>query len=222
MNPTGRESCHVLDDAWLTRYPKPVRIIFDQGTEYKNICFESHLMNLGIKAVPCTVKNPQSNAILERVHDVIKTSLRTEIYTNHPQDAAEAREFIDRILASAQYAARCTIHKTYGVSPGSLVFNRDMLLPIPIITDLNILRSKRQAIIDQNNLRDNRRRRNHDYVVGDQIMLIKNDPAALEDRNKGLYTITQVHANGTVTFMRNEEVFERINVRRIKPYYALL
>ena len=38
--------------------------------------------NLGIKPVSCTVANPQFNAILERLHDTIKTAMRTELHEN--------------------------------------------------------------------------------------------------------------------------------------------
>lgn len=219
-NPTGIEAVHALDDAWLSRYPKPVRCVFDQGTEYKNIDFESHLISLGIKPVPTSVKNPQANAILERVHDVMKTAMRTELHSNAPNDLREANDLIDRVLASAQFAVRCTVNKTYGLSPGSIVFRRDMLLPIPIISDLAHLRTKRQATIDKNALNENRRRKSHEYNVGDQIAILAYNPNALEARATGPFVITQVHTNGTVSFLRNEEVIERINIRRIKPYYS--
>ena len=220
-NPSGKESVQVLEDTWLSRYPKPVRIIYDQGTEYCNIDFESFLISQGIKGCPSTVKNPQSNAILERVHDVMKTSLRTQGHSNPPTNIEDANAMVDRILASAQYAVRVCVHKTYGVSPGSIVFQRDMLLPIPIIVNLQLLREKRQAIIDQNNLKENKRRRQHDYTVGDQMMIIAFKPHALQDRAKGPYTITQVHSNGTVSYLLNQETIDRINIRRIKPYYAV-
>ena len=221
MNPTGLESVQVLEDTWLSRYPKPVRIIYDQGTEYRNIDFESFLVSQGITGCPSTVKNPQSNAILERVHDVMKTSLRTECHTNPPTNVTEANAIVDRVLASAQYAVRVCVNKTFGVSPGTIVFQRDMLLPIPIVVNLQQLRHKRQVLIDQNNLRENRRRRSHDYTIGDQIMILGFKPSlsALEPRAKGPYTISQVHNNGTVSYMLNEEVIDRINIRRIKPYY---
>ena len=122
--------------------------------------------------------------------------------------------------AATHLPTRCATNKTYGVSPGALVFHRDMLLPIPIITDLTLLRQKRQAIIDRNNLQENRRRRTHDYTVGDQILVLKKDPAALEARAEGPFTIFQVHSNGTVSFFRKANVIERINIRRIKPYYS--
>ena len=221
MNPTGLESVRVLEDTWLSRYPKPVRIIYDQGTEYRNIDFESYLISQGITGRPCTVKNPQSNAILERVHDVIKTSLRTQGHSNPPSNIEEANIIVDSLLASAQYAIRVCIHKTYGVSPGSIVFHRDMLLPLPIIVDLQQLRHKRQVLIDANNLRENKRRRHHDYTVGDQMMILAYKPSlsALESRARGPYTITQVHNNGTVSYLLNQHVVDRINIRRIKPYY---
>ena len=220
-NPTGRESVQVLEDTWLSRYPKPVRIIYDQGTEYSNIDFESFLISQGIKGCPCTVKNPQSNAILERVHDVIKTSLRTQIHANPPSNLHDANALIDRVLASAQYAVRACVHNTYGVSPGAIVFQRDMFLPIPITVNLQMLRDERQALIDHNNLRENKRRRHHDYNVGDQMMILAYKPnmSALQVRAKGPYTISQVHNNGTVSYMLNEQVIDRINIRRIKPYY---
>ena len=220
-NPPGIESVRVLEDTWLSRYPKPVRIIYDQGTEYKNIDFESFLVSQGIKGYPCTVKNPQSNAILERVHDVIKTSLRTECHANPPTNINQENTIVDRVLASAQYALRVCIHKTYGVSPGSIVFHRDMLLPLPIIVNLQQLRQRQQVLIDKNNLRENARRRHHDYTIGDQIMILAYKPnlPVLQARANGPYTISQVHSNSTVSYMLNEYVIDRINIRRIKPYY---
>ena len=83
-----------------------------------------------------------------------------------------------------------------------------------------MLQEKRQALIDKNNLRENRRRKDHNYSVGDQIMIIAYKPHALQDRAKGPYTISQIHVNGTVSYMLNEEVIDRINIRRIKPYYS--
>ena len=128
---------------------------------------------------------------------------------------------VDRILASAQYTVRVSIHKTYGLSPGSIVLQRDMLLPIPIIVDLQQLRHRRQVLINQNNIRENKRRRHHDYTIGDQIMILAYKPnlPALEARAKGPYTISQVHNNGTVSYLLNQEVIDRINIRQIKPYY---
>ena len=99
-----------------------------------------------------------------------------------------------------------------GTSPGSLVFQRDMLLPVPVAVNLQRLREKKQAFIDQNNLRENKQRRNHNCCVGDQIMILAFKPNALEDRAKGPHTISQVHVNGTVSFVLNEHVIDGIDI----------
>ena len=152
-NPTGRESVQASEDTWLSCHPKPVRIICDQGTKCKNIAFKSFLVHQGIKGVPCAVKNPQSNAILERVHDVIKTSLRSE--ASSIADEEDANQLVDCVLASAQCTVRVCINKTCGLSPGNIVFQRDMLPPIPIIVNPQMPRAKRQTLIDKNNLGEN-------------------------------------------------------------------
>ena len=169
QNPSGQQAVEALNNAWLSRYPKPVRCIFDQGKCFISAEFNGFLVNLGIKPVSCTVVNPQSNAILERSHDTIKTSMRTELHTNPPTNMASAEQLIDNVLSSAQFAVRCTVHKTMGVSPGTLCFNRDMLLPIPIIADVQRIRNRRQLLTDNAAIAENNRCRFHDYHIGGQM-----------------------------------------------------
>ena len=121
---------------WLSRYPKPVRVIFDQGICFLSADFDGHLMILGIKPVSCTVANPQSNAILERSHDTIKTAMRTELHKIPPLTLQSAEQLVDSVFQCASYAVCCTVCKTMGVFPGTLVFNQDMLFSIPIISNI--------------------------------------------------------------------------------------
>ena len=67
INPFEIDSVHVLDDDWLSQYPKPVQIIYDQGTKHQNTNFKSHFMNLGTEPFHTIYKTPQSNAIIEQV-----------------------------------------------------------------------------------------------------------------------------------------------------------
>ena len=129
-----------------------------------------------------------------------------------------ALDLVDTVLAAAQRALRITINRTVGVSPGALAFGRDMLLPIPVLTDFNLIREKRQAIIDENNRRVNLRRQFHDYKVGDKVLMITYDPTKLEDRATGPYAVIEVHVNGTITIQRAPGVLERINIRHVHPY----
>ena len=93
-----------------------------------------------------------------------------------------------------------------------------MVLPIPIIANYNMLRERRQAIIDEANRKENLRRHFKDYNVGDLVMIKIKQPNKLQDRLVGPYAIETVHVNGTVTIVRNPMVTERINMRRLYPY----
>jgi transposase InsO family protein len=61
---------------WLCRYPRPTKIIFDNGGEFKSI-FKEMCENLGIDCKPTTSYNPQGNAIIERIHQVMGNMLCT-------------------------------------------------------------------------------------------------------------------------------------------------
>jgi hypothetical protein len=64
---SAKESINTFDDVWLSRYPIPEYIWFDNGGEYKNVLKEL-VNNYVIKKKNITPFNPQSNGILERVH----------------------------------------------------------------------------------------------------------------------------------------------------------
>ena len=95
------------------------------------------------------------NAVCECMHSTVGDMLRTIILTHPPRDVAKAYEIVNSTLASAQYAICAAIHRTLQISPGALVFCHNLLLPIPIIADYNVLRNRRQTLIDENNRRKN-------------------------------------------------------------------
>ena len=66
----------LINKTWLSRYPRCQKLIYDNGSEFK-LHFEHLCDSYGIKHKPITVKNPQANAILERVHQVIGQMLCT-------------------------------------------------------------------------------------------------------------------------------------------------
>ena len=66
---------------------------------------------------------PASNAILERFHPVMKVFIQTELHADPAAMIDDANAIINRALSSAQYATRCSVHKTFGLSPGSIVFH---------------------------------------------------------------------------------------------------
>ena len=80
----NRTSSHVafkFEQAWLSRYPRPVQCIHDQGTEFTGAPFQQLLDLFGIKDVPTSVANPQANSVCERMHQVVGNLLRTLIHS---------------------------------------------------------------------------------------------------------------------------------------------
>ena len=57
----------VFNNTWLCRYPHPRKVVFDNGYKFKQD-FTPLLKGFNIKTVLMSVKNPQSNAPVERVH----------------------------------------------------------------------------------------------------------------------------------------------------------
>ncbi len=116
---------HILDkftQSWLCQYPRPVRCLHDKGGEFIGQNFQWLLEIFGIKDVCSTSKNPQSNAICERMHQTVTNVLRTLVHTNPPQNMAQARDIIDDALATAMHAMQTTIATTLGSTPGALAF----------------------------------------------------------------------------------------------------
>ena len=120
---------------WLTRYPWPQCCIHDPGGEFTGPEFQTLLQNCHIRDVCTTAKNPQSNAVCKRMHQTVGNVLRTLLHGEPPPDMASTKEYINEALSIAMHAMRAAIHSTLGSSPGSLTFNRDMFLNIPLIAD---------------------------------------------------------------------------------------
>jgi hypothetical protein len=223
----NRSAAHVavrFENEWLSRYPRPLCCIHDQGPEFMGADFQRILLLNGIKDVATTIKNPQANAVCERMHQTVTNILRPLLHAHFPTTAQTANDIIDTALATASYASRASLHRTLHISPGALVFHRDMLLNIPLLADLALIRNHRQILIDENLRQQNLKRRNFDYQVGQQVLILnsKLQPGKLEPRaTEGPFPIIQVHVNGTVTIQRNEYTTERINIRRLRPCRGL-
>jgi transposase InsO family protein len=215
---SGDATAMYFENTWLSRYPKPIRAIFDAGSAFHSPEFKLSLHRNGIEPVPITVKNPQSNAICERAHRTIGDQIRPLQEEEPPQTVASAYDAVDSILATSQRAIRSAVNVSLGVAPGAMIFHRDMLMDLPVHVDLDQAQQRRQEIANRNNEIENSRRRTKNYVVGDEVMILAHRPTRMGARAIGPFVITQVHVNGTVTIRRRPNVLERINIRRLKPY----
>ncbi|OEU16421.1 hypothetical protein FRACYDRAFT_239015 [Fragilariopsis cylindrus CCMP1102] len=99
--------------AVLSRYPRPKEIGFDNGTEFKAE-FAELCDNMGLKQKPSNAWNPQSNAILERIHQVLGDGLATFDLENTPIDLDNEDPF-DEYLSSVAYAIRSSYHQSHAL-----------------------------------------------------------------------------------------------------------
>jgi transposase InsO family protein len=206
-----------FDRTWLARYPRPREVIHDNGTEFSTEFLEL-LDSYGIQSKCTTVKNPQANSTLERMHQVLGNNLRTLELENRRLDDVDP---FAGVIANTAFALRATIHTTLEASPAQLVYGRDMIIHTQFVADWARIRDRQRQLTVRDNARENKTRHRHHYRVGDRV-LIRRDEIGPKMRipTHGPYTITQISQpfNGTVTILRRG-YFETINIRRLIPYY---
>ena len=118
----------------------------------------------GLKRKPITTRNLESNTIIEHIHQIIENIIRmfdvSNIVNNDPWSG---------ILAATMFAVRATYHTTLQASTMQLVFGRDDILNIKHVANWEQIRQRKQLRINHNNKRENMRRNNHQYKVGDKF-----------------------------------------------------
>jgi len=208
---------NIIEQEWFSRYPWPTQVTFDRGSEFIGQDFQKMIKeDYGVKAKPITVRNPQANAIVERVHQVIGNIIRTfELENNYLDDEDPWKG----ILSATAFAVHSTFHTTLQNTPGQLVFGRDMILNVKHEANWEYIRARKQNIILKNNKAENAKRTPHTYSIGDKVLLRRGNENKYEAPYHGPYTITQVNENGTVR-MIVKNVEDTINIRRLTPYLA--
>ena len=91
--------------------------MFDRGTEFMAEFAKTCHNVYGLKRKTISTRNPQFNAIIERIHQTIGNIIRTfdvsNIVHNDPWSG---------ILAATMFAVRATYHTTLQAFPMQLVF----------------------------------------------------------------------------------------------------
>ena len=218
QNKTAQHVGLQFENIWVARYPRPTICRHDPGPEFKGKDFTDVLNRLGIQDKSTTVRNPQSNAICERLHQTIAKTLRILIHRRPPQNIVNIAELVDAAIATCLHSVRATVHTTTGVSPGALVFGRDMMHDIPVHPDHQQIQYRRQQMIDQNAARANSKRIDWKYQVGDEVLQIQHKPDKLDERATGPFIVTEVFQNGTITINKGNGIHLTLNSRWIRPY----
>ena len=109
------------------------------------------------------VKNPKSNAPVERVHQLILNMLDTKDIDNKVFD------YIDlwgETLAYIAWAIRDSYHRTRMATPGQAFFGRGMLFKLASVIDWLVSTAAKQRQVDIDNVRENAIRVTHDFTIG--------------------------------------------------------
>jgi hypothetical protein len=151
----------------MSRYPRCHHIIYNNGSEFK-LNFEYLCVTNGIKRKPTKIKNPQANAILECLHQVLAQMLHTS-----ELDMAKTitPDNVYVFLGNVAWAICSTYHTVLKASPGAAIFGHDMLFNILFIANWNKIGDYRQRQTDLNMARKNSKQVNYDYKVGNKILL---------------------------------------------------
>jgi transposase InsO family protein len=111
-----------IDGEWLCCYPRPAKVVYDNGTEFTGEEFQELLESYGIKPVATTNRNPKSNGVVERVHLTMGDMLRTMTFSGSNW-TADMQQALDAVA----WAIHTTINPTIKHSPCHLAFNQDMI-----------------------------------------------------------------------------------------------
>ena len=129
-NKMAAEIADITEKNWFTRHPLPHRIVFDRGNKFMDKFAKMCQNDYGLKRKPITTSNPQSNEIIEQIHQTIGNIVRTfdvyNIVNNDPWSG---------ILAATMFAVHETYQTTLQASPMQLVFGQDSILNIKHISN---------------------------------------------------------------------------------------
>jgi hypothetical protein len=137
-NPTAFRAQQLLDNTWLARYPR-ARGKFK--AEFKDLCD-----NMGLKQKPSAAWNPQSNAILERIHQVLADCIRSFNLEEREFNELDDDPF-EEYLTAAALSIRCAFHQTHGHFPAQMMFGNDRFMPVSADIDWELIKQQKQERI---------------------------------------------------------------------------
>ncbi len=93
-----------------------------------------------------------------------------------------------------------------------------MFLNVPLIADWQAIARTCEHHVNENLCCANRKQRQFDYALGQQVLKKVHDLTKLGVRTEGPFTIERIHIHGNLTILLHEGITEHINIRRVLPY----
>ena len=143
----------LLNNTWIIRYPHPLKAVIDNISEFKQY-FNTFLNDFDIKPVLTTIKKPQDNAPVERVHQLILNMILTKDL------ASKVLGYIypwGETLAYTAWTVRASYHHTIQATPGQDVFDREMILNPTSVVDWRGITAAKKRQVDIDNVQEKNR-----------------------------------------------------------------
>ena len=216
---SGKTTAEAFDQVWLCRYPRPHVVIFDQGTEFKKEFIEQ-LQDYGMEGKQIMVRNPQGNGKHERLHAIVHSIVRNFDFPATIERGRPYVELMQRLIADVTYAMRARWLHVAQYTPGQLAFNRDMVLNTPINVDWTIVRERMIAANRKATAKENKKRFNHVYRIGDIVWLINDSTrdAKYNKRKTGPFTIVRMISDSAIVIRKANGYTQSVSVRQLTPY----
>jgi transposase InsO family protein len=185
--------------------------------------FQELLQSYGIRSKLTTVKNPQANSILKRTHQVIGNLLRSNRFIAQDLNTVSAQQ---ELLMPVMWAINTTFHTTLKASPAQLAFSRDMILPTSFATNWYAINNCKQAQSQSAADAENHKCILHEFRINDKVLIRRDigNPylGKLAKPTQGPFKIIDVQQlpiNGTILIQRSPTSVERVNIRRLLPFF---
>jgi hypothetical protein len=206
LTTNGQTHGHEVPNTWLSRYPRPVYVIHDQRSEFLGHDFQERLRVQHYQQS----NNGEESSVCERMHQAIGNTLRVLSTLNPPQSAINADYMVVTTIADAVYATRYIYSSALKPTPDMILKN------IPLVTDLQQLRKRRQEPVDQRLLIANAKRYARDYAIGDEVLKLVYQPDKLDPRAKGPYRINRVQWYGNhCDFPRSNGTYQHTSTQTV-------
>ena len=97
-----------------------------------------------------------------------------------------------------------------------------MILRQKVIVDWELEKQRKIKFTKENNEKENSKRREHEYKVGDLVLLVtpqyeRRKQPKISSPTEGPYEILRVFCNGIISIQRGAYV-DKVSIRRVRPY----
>ena len=116
----------ILVSEIFTRFGVPSELHSNQGREFESNVFRECCELLGVRKTRTTPLHPQSDGMVERFNRTLAQQLTK--YCNEGQEDWDVR------LPAMLMAYRSAVHESTDFSPASLMFDRELRLPVDLAT----------------------------------------------------------------------------------------